>query len=226
MPERIEIQYPDGDSLPGKGADGAFMSSGLADVRWYALHVRSHCEKSVASSLHEYGQEVFLPLYQASKHDFSSSSSMQVPLFPGYIFCRIDWQKGLKLYLIPGIISVVGMGKKPLPIDDSEIESIRRIENSRAESKPCAFGKPGAHVRIVKGPLVGIEGTVQRPGANEIVVSISLLQRSVAVRIDQDWLVAIEGAASDDTQRLSPLNVVEHRTTAVPTNDFSELLVR
>ena len=162
--------------------------------RWYALHVRPLCERSVAFHLREHGQESFLPLYKKNSSG-NHNPSRDALLFPGYVFCRIDWERGPKLYLIPGIICAVGMGKKPLPIEDDEIEAIKRVTESRIDSEPCPFGRRGTPVRIIKGPLAGIEGIVEKPLANEIVISVSLLRRSVAVKIDPGCLAIMSDRA-------------------------------
>jgi transcriptional antiterminator RfaH len=172
------------------------MSSGITDQRWYAVHVRPHCEKSVAAHLRECGQETFLPLYKVRTNDSCIPYQAQTPLFPGYVFCRMDWQRGPRLYLIPGILGVVGIGRKPVPIEDAEIEAVRRIGESEASPKPCPFGLPGIAVRVIKGPLAGIEGIVQKRLAHEIVVSVSLLRRSVAVKVEPAWLAIINESES------------------------------
>ena len=171
------------------------MPNGLTNPRWYALHVRPQCERSVALHLREHGQESFLPTYK--KHGPGGhNTSREAPLFPGYVFCQVDWERGFKLYLIPGIIGAVGMGKKPLAIENDEIEAIRRIAENRMDSEPCPFGVPGTPVRVIKGPLAGIEGIVVKPLAGEIVISISLLRRSVAINIDPECLVILADRAS------------------------------
>jgi len=171
------------------------MPNGLTNPRWYALHVRPQCERSVALHLREHAQESFLPTYK--KHGPGGQNvSREAPLFPGYVFCRVDWERGFKLYLIPGIIGAVGMGKKPIAIEDDEIEAIRRIAENRMDSEPCPFGVSGTPVRVIKGPLAGIEGIVVKPLAGEIVISISLLRRSVAINIDPECLVILADRAS------------------------------
>ena len=129
-------------------------------------------------------------------------------MFPGYVFCRIDWERGPRLYLIPGIICAVGMGKKPLPIEDDEIQAIRRVAENRMDSEPCPFGTPGTAVRVIKGPLAGIEGIVEKPLADEIVISVSLLRRSVAVKIDAACLAMVADPASGGNKIPDPLSAV------------------
>jgi len=176
------------------------MSSGLASPGWYALYVRHNCERTVAAHLHEHGQDTFLPTYKKAAQG-AHDSSREAPLFPGYVFCRFNWERGPKLYLIPGVIRAVGMGKTPLLIENDEIEAIRRVAESRTESAPCPFGTPGTPVRVVKGPLAGIEGVVEKPFARQIVISVSLLRRSVSVKVDPEWLVVLADRTNANAPR-------------------------
>jgi transcription antitermination factor NusG len=168
------------------------MSSGRTKLRWYALYVKAHSERIVALQLREYGQESFLPTYRREAAG-AYSSVKEEPLFPGYVFCRLDWETGPKLYRIPGIIRVVGIGKTPVPIEDDEIGAIKRVAENRSESEPCPFGVAGTPVRVVRGPLEGLEGIVAKRLAGAIVISVSLLKRSVAVKMDPECLVIVTG---------------------------------
>jgi transcription antitermination factor NusG len=170
------------------------MSSRWTNLRWYALYVKAHSERIVASQLREYGQESFLPTYKIGAAG-AHYPAREAPLFPGYVFCRLDWETGPKLYRIPGIIRVVGIGKTPVPIEDDEIGAIRRVTENSSEPEPCPFGVAGTPVRVVKGPLEGIEGIVAKRLAGAIVISVSLLKRSVAVKMDPECLVIVTGDA-------------------------------
>lgn len=156
--------------------------------RWHALQVRPKHERKVAASLREIGQQEFLPLL----YDDRSTRGGEGPLFPGYVFCKIDWLNGPRLYRIAGIIRVVGAGKTPVPIDDGEIDAIRRVVESCVEYQPCPFRKQGTPVQIARGPLAGITGTIMEPRSRQIVLSVSLMCRSVAVTIDPDLLTWLE----------------------------------
>jgi transcription antitermination factor NusG len=107
-------------------------------------------------------------------------------LFPGYVFCLFDTQKRLPILVTPGVIAVVSQGKVPLPVDDAEIEAIRTIVSSGVLAEPWPFLELGQKVRIESDALQGLEGIlVQFKGKHRVVLSVSLLRRSVALEIDR-----------------------------------------
>jgi transcription antitermination factor NusG len=89
-----------------------------ASYPWFALRVKSRSEKIVSTIARNKGFEEFLPLYQSRRRWSDRFKSVDVPLFPGYVFCRVDPEFRLPLLTIPGVLSFVGIGKVPAPIDD------------------------------------------------------------------------------------------------------------
>ena len=157
-------------------------------VQWFALVVRSQHEKMVASVLHSKGYEEFLPLYSVKRRWSDRIKQLELPLFPGYVFCRFDLNHRLPILITPGVILIVGAGKLPLPVDESEIAALQSIVKSGLETEPWPYLKVGQRVRIERGALEGVEGiltSIKKPF--RLVVSVTLLQRSVAVEVDQDW---------------------------------------
>jgi len=88
---------------------------------WYALHVRSRHEKAVESSLKGKGYPAFSPFYRTRRKRVERTAEVDVALFPGYVFCHFDSNYRLPILMTPGIVGVVGPGKKPGPVDDTEI---------------------------------------------------------------------------------------------------------
>jgi len=173
----------------------------VEDVQWFALQVRSQHEKTVASTLREKGYEEFLPLCQIKRRWSDRVKRLEAPLFPGYVFCRFDVQKRLPILVTPGVQFIVGLGKIPFPIDNSEIAALQSIVKSGLPAQPWPFLKIGQRVRIEQGSLEGIEGILLTPKSSyRLVVSITLLQRSVAVEVDRDWVIPV----SSHTQHSSP----------------------
>jgi transcription antitermination factor NusG len=155
---------------------------------WYAVHVRTRQETSVASVLQEKGYECFLPLYQSRRRWTDRTKQVKLPLFPGYLFCRFEVHKRLPILMTPWVLQIVGTGRTPIPVQDSEIVALDRIVNSGLQSQPWPFLHIGQKVRIRHGALDGLEGILlaaKKP--HRLVVSITLLSRSVAVEIDEDW---------------------------------------
>jgi transcription antitermination factor NusG len=145
---------------------------------------------SVASAtLRGKGYEEFLPLYRSRRRWSDRIKELDLPLFPGYLFCRFDVSDRLMPILTtPGVIGIVGAGKTPVPVDDEEIEAIRALLRSGLVVQPWPFLRVGSKVYIEGGPLAGVEGIISNTDkVYRLVVSVSLLQRSVAVEIDREW---------------------------------------
>jgi transcription antitermination factor NusG len=162
-------------------------------LQWFALRVRPRSEKAVAESLGGKGYEQFLPLCRQKRRWSDRVKEVQLPLFPGYVFSRFDVQKRLPILTTPGVMFVVSVGKVPGPIADSEIEALQILVRSRLQVEPWPFLHVGERVRIIGGPLTGAEGILTAmKGPSRLVVSITLLQRSVAVEIPEDcaWPVS------------------------------------
>ena len=156
---------------------------------WYALRVRSRYESTVASHLHSRGYESFLPLYKCRRRWSDRFKEIKLPLFPGYVFCQFNSLNRLPILSIPGVVHMVGVGRTPVPIDETEIAAIQAAVKSGLPSQPWPFLQIGHRVRIEHGPLCGIEGILLGfRGHERLVLSVTLLQRSVAVQIDEAWV--------------------------------------
>ena len=159
---------------------------------WYALHVRPRFEKNVQTHLEEKGYEVFFPTYSVTRQWSDRVKSLQFPLFPGYVFCRFSVNARLPILVTPGVNQVVGAGKTPVMVDDNELQTIRRVMESGMAAQPWPYLKVGETVRIETGPLEGLLGIVTRiKNSYRLVVSVSLLMRSVSVELDSKWIKPI-----------------------------------
>ena len=165
-------------------------------MHWFALRVKSNSEKVVAAGIEGKGFEGFLPLYQRSQRWSDRIKSIELPLFPGYVFCRIDPARRLPILTIPGVLHFIGIGKSPVPIDDSEISAIQRAVRSGLPAEPWMYLDVGERVRLEKGPLAGLEGILTEARKQcRVVVSLNLLKRSVAVEIDRSWIASVNQIA-------------------------------
>jgi|SRR5215475_7861830 len=160
-----------------------------SNYRWYAIRVKSQHEDLVARHLNVRGFESFLPLYKRQHRWSDRFREIDVPLFPGYVFCHFDAKNRLPVLTVPGVVHVVGVGKNPIAIDDNEIGAIQTTVKHGLSRQPWPYLEVGQQVRIENGPLCDIEGIlVGFRGNRRLVLSISLLQRSVAVEIDEEWV--------------------------------------
>jgi len=162
--------------------------TGLGLHPWYAIRVRSKFETVASTILRGKGYEEFLPVYQSSRNWSDRVKLLDLPLFPGYLFCRFDVNgRLLPILTTPGVISIVGAGKTPIPVSDDEIAAVQAVIRSGLPAQPWPFLNAGDRVYIGRGPLAGVEGIVTNTGKKYgLVVSVPLLQRSVAVEIDRD----------------------------------------
>ena len=165
----------------------------MSQCGWFALQVRSSTESLVATCLTHKGYEVFLPTYRTRRAWSDRIKVVDRPLFPSYVFCRFQPAiRAAPVVTTPGVIRIVGCGSSPARIDDAEIDAVRHIATSRLSSGPWPFLSAGARVRIHSGPLAGIDGIViDLKSEKRLVVSVSLLQRSISVAIDTAWVLPI-----------------------------------
>lgn len=156
---------------------------------WYALSVRPRYEKTAAALLNNKGCESFLPLYKSRRLWSDRVKELDMPLFPGYLFCRFDIHNRLPVLVTAGVLGIVGGTKLPSPIEPSEICAIQAAVECGLAREPWPFLRVGDRVRIERGSLAGVEGILlQVKGRHRLVLSVSLLQRSVAVDIDSAWV--------------------------------------
>src|SRR5262245_2057898 len=159
------------------------------ELLWYALYVRTRFEKAVARNLRGKGYEEFLPLYRRANRWSDRIKQVEFPLFPGYVFCRFNPVKRLPILTVPGVKAVVGFGKNITPVEERELNSIRAIWKSGNYCEPWPYLQAGQRVKVEYGPLAGTEGIVlMYKNTYRLVISINMLQRSVAVEIDRDCL--------------------------------------
>jgi transcription antitermination factor NusG len=156
-----------------------------SELPWFALQVRTRHETAIASFLEAKGYEQFVPLYEIKKRWSDRVKVTAAPLFPGYLFCRFDPQYRLPVLKTPGVIQIVGYNRIPAPIDENEIHAIQTLIASGLPTQPWPFLAVGDRVRIESGSLRGLDGIVVKLKENHrLVVSVTLLRRSVAVEID------------------------------------------
>jgi transcription antitermination factor NusG len=165
------------------------------EKQWFALRVKSRCEKVVAAVAQHKGFEQFLPLYRSRQRWSDRLKTVELPFFPGYVFCRLDLRSRLPLLTIPGALHFVGIGKVPVAIDDAEIAAIQAAAQSGLMTEPWRFIDVGQRVRLQEGPLAGLEGIFLGDSKEQrMILSITLLRRSIAVTVERHWAVPLDGS--------------------------------
>jgi transcription antitermination factor NusG len=162
----------------------------MIDLSWFAIRVRSQCEKMVSDALRYKSYEEFLPLYWSRRRWSDRIKVIQLPLFAGYLFCRFDLADRNSILKTPGVSHIVGRGKVPVPVDSGELENIRLAVSCGKSIAPWHGLEVGNIVRIENGPLRGIEGMLLRfKGSHHLILGVQLLQRAVAVEVDESWVM-------------------------------------
>jgi transcription antitermination factor NusG len=157
-----------------------------ASQKWFALQVRTRWEGSTVALLGGKGFETFLPNYKNHRRCRGRIKEVTAPLFPGYVFCQFDAQNRLPILITPGVIGIVGSGRIPIPVDESEIAAIRAAICSGMHVEPWPYLEVGQKVRIEDPTWGGLEGIlISFRSSQRIVISVSLLRRSVALEIDR-----------------------------------------
>lgn len=152
---------------------------------WFAFRVRPRHEKSVALQLGEKNEECFLPLIRQTRRWANRLTHVDLPVIPGYIFCRSHRFGMLPILQTPGVMDVLRVGHSPVPIPAEELTALERAIDASYAIEPCAYVEVGKSVEIRRGPLAGVSGiVVERKKAQQLVLSVTLLRRSVLVHID------------------------------------------
>lgn len=159
-------------------------------MAWYAVHTRSRHEDMVYKGLCQKSISVFLPKMEVWSRRKDRRKRIQIPMFSGYIFAELfslDNETKLSVLTTPGVVRILGKprGHEPIAVPDDKIDAIRRIVESKVEVHPYQYPRAGELTRIVDGPFKDIEGIVLRTDLKKdlFVVSIDLLQRSVAIEL-------------------------------------------
>jgi transcription antitermination factor NusG len=172
---------------PESGPSLARWQQEQGSYQWFALAVKPRFDKAVCRALEVKGYETFLPLYKKHHNYGARSKDCELPLFPGYVCCRFDIQMRLPVLTTPGVIQVLGAGNVPIALSNVEINSLQTAIKAQIPVQPFPYVDVGHRVRINSGFLAGVEGIViSCKHRLRLVLSITLLQRSVLLEIDRD----------------------------------------
>jgi transcriptional antiterminator NusG len=156
---------------------------------WHALYTRSHCEQLVCDQLAAKGFSMFLPKIDVWSQRAGKRHLISVPMFPGYLFLQhaIDKSSYIEVRKARGLVRILGESwDKPSIVPDAEIEAIQTTLSVSIPVMPHPYLREGQRVRITQGSLRGVEGIFiqSKPAKGLLILSVDLLQRSIAVEID------------------------------------------
>jgi transcription antitermination factor NusG len=158
---------------------------------WFAFRVRPRHEKQVSIALREKGFTDFLPLYKSRRQWADRIKVVEMPLFPGYIFCSTNRSSIMPVLMISGVIDVIRAGAHPLPADRAEIEALQKTVSVDVPLEEWPYTEPGesGSFSILRGPLTGLTGIlVEVRHSQRLILSVNLLRRSVLVEVHPDWV--------------------------------------
>lgn len=168
------------DVLRGDGKGAAEQE------QWYAVYVCANHEKRVADQFAGRNLEHFLPKYESMRRWKDRKVRLQMPLFPGYLFVHMASQERLRVLQVPGVVQLVGLHGSPTPLPEEDINRIREFLGQGWQADPHRYLQAGRRARVVRGPLAGIEGIVlRRKNRSRLVLSFDLIQRSMAIEMDE-----------------------------------------
>lgn len=178
----VKQNRPSGEGKESKG-------DAWLEPRWYAAYTRSRHEKTVAEITQRKSIETFLPLYDVVRRWRNGNHRVQLPLFPGYAFVRIALQHRQEVLKVPGVVCLVGFNGTPIALPDEEVERLRQAFSRGLKAAPHPYLTVGQRVRVTAGPLVGLQGILERrKGALRVILSIESIQRSIRVELPTEHL--------------------------------------
>jgi transcription antitermination factor NusG len=165
-------------------------------ARWFALYTTPRHEKQIAAQLQEKLFETFLPLYR-TVHSWKNRTraTLDLPLFPCYVFVRIAQTQRGNVLSVPGVLSFVGSRREAWPLPDFEIEKLR-TGLGQLNAEPHPYLTTGDRARIRSGPLCGVEGVlVQKKNGLRVVLTIEAIMRSIAIEVELSNLERVRDEA-------------------------------
>lgn len=166
-------------------ADYSRMAASFFKPRWYAVYTNANHEKRVAEQLRQRSVEHLLPLYRSVRRWKDRRVKLELPLFRGYVFVRLALCDRLQVLQVPGVAKLVGFSGRPTALPDKEIETLKKWMVSGVRAEPHVLLHVGGRVRVVRGPMEGVEGIlVRKKNLYRVVLTLDLIARSAAVEVD------------------------------------------
>jgi transcription antitermination factor NusG len=160
---------------------------------WFALQTRPRNEKKVGYLLRQKGYECLAPTYRQRRKWSDRTVEIDLPLFPTYVFCRLGSSVLGKAISTSGVVKIVGFNGKPAEVAVEEIEALQLMTQSNLLREPWKYLCHGTQILVETGPLAGVQGIIHVEGDNKqrLIISVTLLQRSVAIQIDSDTIISV-----------------------------------
>lgn len=172
-------------------SESSHESTPSQQPRWYALYTCARHEKRVAEQIERRQLSCFLPSYRCVRRWKDRRKELELALFPGYVFVHMSLSNKLKVLQVPGVVQLVSFQGQPAALPAEEIEALRNRISGNAQVVPHPYLQAGRKVRVHSGPFQGLEGViVRRKDRCRLIFSIDLIQRSLAIELDEADLEA------------------------------------
>jgi transcription antitermination factor NusG len=164
---------------------------GQSGLPWFALQIRQTSRKACERLLEYQDATFFSPCMSVERKWSDRVKTLEIPLFPGYLFCRFDPSYRQPIVTIPGVLGIVSAGRSLLEVDASELRGIQVAVNTRRPISPVDYLVAGQRVQITSGPLRGLDGTLEQiRSRSRLLLSVTMLNRSVAVELDEADIIS------------------------------------
>jgi transcription antitermination factor NusG len=179
---------------------------------WYAAYTVARHEKAVAEHLRQRDIECFLPLYETVHRWRNGRHRVQLPLFPSYVFVRMELRNKLRVLQVPGLVQLVTFQGAPATLPDAEMDTLRSALASGMLAQSYRYLSVGSKVEICRGSLQGLRGMLLRHQRQfRVVISVEMIMRSIVVEVDASDVVAVDRKDA----RIAPANSRELEPIAV-----------
>jgi transcription antitermination factor NusG len=159
---------------------------------WFALQTKPKSERKVERLLLQKGYECFTPTYRRKRKWSDRMVEIDFPLFPGYVFCRFNTSVLGKAISTQGVVKIVGFGGNPTEVAVEEINALQLLAQSDFLREPWKYLPEGTPVVVETGPLAGVQGIIcAGENKRQLVISVTLLQRSVAIQLDEGAVISV-----------------------------------
>jgi transcription antitermination factor NusG len=171
---------------------------------WFALQTKPRNERKTEQLLSQKGYECFTPTYRLKRKWSDRTVEIDLPLFPGYVFCCFSHSALGKAISTQGVIRIVGFGGKPAEVAVEEIEALQLLAQSDVLREPWKYLPDGTPALIETGPLAGAQGIIcTDEDRRRLIISVTLLQRSVAIHLDEGTMISVIADSNESRARLS-----------------------
>jgi len=168
------------------------MKQNNLDVQWHVIYTRPRTERQIAKRLEEIGIETFLPFYKEVRKWSDRKKKIEVPLFPSYIFVKVDHVSKSKVFSVKNVVKFISIDGRPLVVREQEIINIKRILYDDLEVVPEDYFHEGMKVRITRGQFQGFEGVIEKKfNGTRLIVRICTLMKAYSFNISENYAEAL-----------------------------------